>query len=513
MTTQHLTSQDEVLAFLANPATHGGTTVERIDTHAAHVFLAGHRALKIKRAIRFPFLDYSTLAKRKAACEEEININRNFAPQVYRSAVPITQSEDGRLSIDGDGMPVEWAVDMTRFDEHQTLDHIAQAGPVDPHLAATIAEVIAATHSAAAITPYEAWIQSIPSIITRNSMSFRSAGLDAKNVQLLEQASLTEFERLRLLLKQRGQLGFVRRCHGDLHLANIVLIDRKPILFDAIEFDAAIASIDILYDLAFVLMDFIYYGRDAAANRVINEYVARMPEAILDALALLPLFMSMRAAIRANVLLARLESQGRPDEIRQKAVTYFDLARRLISPSAPLFIAIGGLSGTGKSTLGRMLAGAVSPPPGAIMLRSDVVRKQMFHITEPDRLPPAAYQPETTAKVYQMLAEQAARILRQGCSVIVDAVFAREPERTAICNTAQGTNCNFIGIFLTTDLETRMKRVGQRANDASDATSEVAAHQETYDLGTMNWTAIDASGPPEQTFELSTSLLASISGR
>jgi len=152
MTTQHLTSQNKVLALLADPATHGAP-VERIDTHAAHVFLSGHRALKIKRAICFPFLDYSTLAKRKAACEEMITINRRFTPLIYRSAVPITQSENGCLHIDGDETPVEWAVGMTRFDERQPLDHIAQAGPLDPHLVTTIADVIAATQSAASVTP------------------------------------------------------------------------------------------------------------------------------------------------------------------------------------------------------------------------------------------------------------------------------------------------------------------------------------------------------------------------
>lgn len=503
------TSQDEVLAFLANPATHGAT-VKRIDTHAAYVFLSGQRALKIKRAIRFPFLDYSTLAKRKAACEEEISINRIFAPQIYRRAVPITQSEDGRLHIGGDGIPVEWAVDMARFDEHQTLDHIAQARPIDRNLATKIADVIAATHSAASITPHEAWIQSISAIITRNSAAFGSGHLDAKDILALEQASLNEFERLRPLLAQRGQRGFVRRCHGDLHLANIVLIDRTPVLFDAIEFDAAIASIDVLYDIAFVLMDFIHYGRDAAANDIINEYLARTPDGNLDAIALLPLFMSMRAAIRANVLLARLDREGRPDEIRQKAQAYFELAQRLITPSAPCLIAIGGLSGTGKSTLGRMLAGAIPPPPGAIMLRSDVIRKKIFHVAEADRLPAAAYQPEATAEVYRVLAQQAVRILGQGCSVIVDAVFAREAERTAIRNAAQSVNSRFSGIFLTADLATRLKRTGQRFNDASDATPDIVLRQEAYDLGTMDWTTVDASGAPEQTFRRSKALIDSL---
>ncbi|NGX99223.1 MAG: AAA family ATPase [Candidatus Afipia apatlaquensis] len=347
-------------------------------------------------------------------------------------------------------------------------------------------------------------------IVTRNSAAFRYHGhLASSEIDELEYASLRIFECRRGLLEQRGRLGFVRRCHGDLHLANIVLIDGRPVLFDAIEFDRNIASVDVLYDLAFVLMDLIRYGSDAAANRVLNEYLARTPEDNFDALALLPLFMSMRAAIRANVLLTRLDDQDHSKDIKKQAQAYYDLARRLICPSPPCLVAIGGLSGTGKSTLGRMLAGAIRPPPGAILLRSDVMRKMLFHVNEIDPLPVAAYHSGTAETVYQKMTSKAVRILEQGCSVIVDAVFARESERSAIRSAAGNMNCNFVGIFLTADLETRTKRVGQRSGDASDATPEVAARQETYDLGAVDWTIVDGSGPPEQTFDLSAALFAS----
>ncbi len=141
-------TQERVFAFLTDPATH--PNVHRIDTHAASVFLEGDRALKIKRAIRFPFLDYSTLEKRKAACDEEIKINRQFAPQIYHRVVPITQGNDGSLVIDGKGMPVEYAVEMSRFDERQTIDHLAEAGPLDPDLVNAIADAIAASHDTGA---------------------------------------------------------------------------------------------------------------------------------------------------------------------------------------------------------------------------------------------------------------------------------------------------------------------------------------------------------------------------
>jgi hypothetical protein len=406
------------------------------------------------------------------------------------------------------------AVDMARFDERLTLDHVAEGGPIDPELAKATAEVIFKTHSDSVIAPHQPWLESIPMIITRNSATFRfTCHLETDEIDGLEHASLSMFERLRGLLELRGRLGFVRRCHGDLHLANIVVIDRQPVLFDAIEFDAGIASVDVLYDLAFVIMDLIHHGGDAAANRVINEYLARAPEENLDALALFPLFMSLRAAIRANVLLTQLDGEGNPMNIRKKAQAYFGLALHLISPSAPRLVAIGGLSGTGKSTLGRMLAATIPPPPGAIILRSDVMRKMIFHVKETEQLPSPAYQLATAVAVYQILADRAARILEQGCSVIVDAVFAHEFERSAIRRAAEGADCIFVDIFLTADLETRIKRVGRRSGDASDATPEIAARLETYDLGPLDWTVVDASGPPERTFKRRTALLAQISSR
>ena len=264
--------QESVFAFLTDPATH--PHVHRIDTHAASVFLEGDRALKIKRAVRFPYLDYSTLAKRKAACDEEIRINRPFAPQIYRRVVPITQDDDGSMSIDGNGTPVEFAIEMTRFDERQTIDHLAEAGALDPDLVDAIADAIAASHDIAPLAPAEPWINSIPGIIEGNTAAFRAAAcFPAADIDDLREASLSAFRRIRGLLEQRGRQGYVRRCHGDLHLANIVLIDHKPVLFDAIEFDPTIASVDVLYDLAFPMMDFIRYGRHAAANALLNRYL------------------------------------------------------------------------------------------------------------------------------------------------------------------------------------------------------------------------------------------------
>ncbi len=477
--------------------------VTRIDTHGASVFLDGKRALKIKRAVRFPFLDYSTLEKRKRACEEEIRINRPLAPQIYHRVVAITEEPDGSVEVDGPGRPVEYAVDMSRFDENMTLDHLAKAGPLDAKLASAAADAIAASHGAATRADGEAWVASIPALIDGNSHGLRAGGhFNAGDIEKLGKASHEAFLRLRPLLAERSGQGFVRRCHGDLHLANIVLIDDRPVLFDAIEFDAQMATVDVLYDLAFTLMDLLHHDQPGAANIVLNGYLAGTPADNLDALSALPLFMSIRAAIRAQVALARLKP-AHPDDpdILSEARRYFDLARTLIHPAAPRLIAVGGLSGTGKTVLAQALAPVVAPPPGAVVLRSDLIRKQMFGVEDTHRLPPSAYTPEHAARVYHTLAQHARRVLAQGHSAIIDGVFAREDERDAIAALARERNVPLNGLFLVADLATRQMRIGRRRGDASDATQEVAAQQEHYNIGHVGWATIDASGTREQTLE------------
>jgi uncharacterized protein len=491
--------QEQVFAFLCDPAHHAD--VQRIDTHAASVFLEGGRALKIKRAVRFPFLDYSTLEKRKDACEQELGINRQFAPQIYRRIVSITQATDGSLAVDGDGKPIEYAVEMTRFDERKTIDHLARDRALDGHLVEAIADAIAAAHRNAPVVPAAPWPQTIPKLIDNNVNALRAAAcFSIDEVEELGAASRAALSRVRPLLEQRGRQGYVRRCHGDLHLANIVVIDQKPVLFDAIEFDEAIASIDVLYDLAFVLMDLLRYGRRDAANVVLNRYLAVTPADNLDALVTLPLLMSIRAAIRAHVLLARARrANAGGAAVSEEARPYFDLAMQLIHPPSPTLVAVGGLSGTGKSILARALAPYLLPEPGAVMLRSDVLRKQLFGVGPEEKLPESSYQPEISRDVYDILCQRAGHVLAQGHSAIADAVFARESERAAILDVARQSCARFVGLFLVADLKTRQSRVSQRTADASDATAEVARLQEQYEIGALDWMVIDASGTPEET--------------
>jgi uncharacterized protein len=498
-------SQEPIFAFLADPATYGGLPVKRIDTHAASVFLAGERALKVKRAVRFPFLDYSTLAKRKAACEAELAVNRPFAPQIYRGVVAVTRASNGKLALGGQGEPVEWAVEMRRFDDGALLSERADEKRIDATLADALGRVVAESHAKAPIVDPAPWLAALPRYVEANDGELRERPdlFPPADVEALTQASRAAWTRVRPLLEERGGKGLVRRGHGDLHLGNIVLIDGKPVLFDAIEFDPVIASGDVLYDLAFLLMDLVERGLGAAANIVLNRYLqdTRRVED-LDALAALPFFLSLRAAIRAKVTAARLDKAAPADKakIARSSRAYFDLARRLIAPPAPRLVAVGGLSGTGKSELARRLAPDLAPAPGAVLLRSDVERKAMLGRAETDHLPASGYAPEVTARVYAALAEKAGRVIAAGHAAVIDAVFARPDERAAATEIAAGRKVAFTGLFLTADLDTRVARVTGRTRDASDANAEIARLQDDYDIGPLDgWRSIDASGTPAET--------------
>ncbi|MBR1163692.1 AAA family ATPase [Bradyrhizobium elkanii] len=492
--------QAAVLSFLAGSG-EPNAPVQRIDTHCSIVFLGPSRVLKIKRAVKLPYLDFSTLEKRRRACEDEIAINKRHAPSIYRGVVSITRERDGFV-IGGTGQVVEWAVEMARFDESKTLDHLAAQNAFGPELGESLAAVLLDSHEAAASSDGSNWLASLPIIIDRNTEQFRgSADFPRDSIDKLHRLSHCELERHRELLQSRAAAGQVRRCHGDAHLGNIVMIHGRPVLFDAIEFDPEIATTDVLYDLAFPLMDLLAFGQRAAANRLFNSYMQAAWAAQSTALAVLPLFLSIRAAIRANVLLTKRQQHRHDPTIARAAERYFDAAVHLIAPELPSLLAIGGKSGTGKSVLARDMAHLIAPAPGALVLRSDVIRKQLHDVSEHTTLPATTYTAEASDRVYRAMFGHAVRTLAQGVSVILDAAFLKPAERHAAEVVARNAKAEFRGIFLTADRAARLHRVASRRHDASDATPDVVLVQDNIKTGTIDWDVVDASGTPSATLE------------
>jgi aminoglycoside phosphotransferase family enzyme/predicted kinase len=476
----------------------GGTAVRRIDTHGAVVFLAGADAYKIKRAVRFPFMDLSTLEKRRRACEAEVAVNRDNAPALYVRAVPITAGTGG-LALAGDGPALEWAVHMRRFDETMTLDLVAARAGLSRELLAATAGAVAASHERAPQRPDFGFSAKLAALITENGASLQDAGarFGRERVATLTRESLARHGALAALMRRRGAAGKVRLCHGDLHLRNIVLIEGVPVLFDAIEFDETIATTDILYDLAFLLMDLWAGGLTEEANLVLNRYlIAHRDVDDLDGLALLPLFISVRAMIRAKVTVANLAHLQGTERARAEADAehYVGLAQEALAPAPLHLVAIGGLSGTGKSTLAGRIAPLVGRLPGAVHLRSDVERKQAKGVEEFDQLPASAYDRATTAAVYATLARKAERALLAGHSVVVDAVHARPEERQAMAALAERSGASFTGLWLEAPTDVLLGRVAARHGDASDADQSVVEAQARYDLGRLDWVRLDAGG-------------------
>ena len=499
-------SQEAVFRFLADPRTHGLTgPVVRVDTAGAVVFLAGPDAYKVKRAVTFPFMDLSTLDKRRLACEAEIAVNRASAPGVYLAALPITRSGE-TFAIGGDGEVVEWVAHMRRFDENATLDRVAAQSGLSDETIDKLTLAVRRSHARAPIRDAARCAQALETYIEQNDAAFaeRPDLFDAAKARRLAIDSRLALAVVRPILLRRGENGFTRRCHGDLHLGNIVLIEEEPTLFDAIEFSDEIASGDVLYDLAFLLMDLEERGLRPAANRLLNRYLAPEPPEAMAGLAALPLFLSLRAAIRAKVAAAgakRLEGAKR-DETHTLARGYFGSAVEFLRYASPRLIAVGGLSGVGKSALAGTLAPQLGRAPGAIWLRSDVERKEMFAVERTDRLPGSAYTPEITRDVYRRLVDKARVALRAGQAVLLDATFATAQERDAAAGAAAEVGVAFAGIFLDAPLSTRLAQIASRRADASDADAEVARRQSAEPLGERGWAAVSAAGDLAETTNL-----------
>jgi aminoglycoside phosphotransferase family enzyme/predicted kinase len=498
--------QANVLEFMGRAGSYEPppATIERIDTHASAVFLAGPLAYKVKRAVKYPFLDFSTLERRRKACLNELRVNRRTAAQLYIDVLPVTTWKSGDFRLGGGGEVVEWVLLMRRFDQAKLFDRIAGHGRLDLAAMPRLAEVIATFHdSAERVLTLDRALRPLADVLRDNADAFAAgASIVAPDAaKALVRLSRERLAALSPLLKARARGGYVRHCHGDLHLRNIVEIDGAPVLFDAIEFDDRLATIDVLYDLAFLLMDLGKRGLTRHANAVLNSYLDEEDSTgNLIGLAALPLFLSMRAAIRAKVdmLLALMAPRAEADAAREEARTYFALAQNFLVPAAQRLIAIGGLSGSGKSAVARAIAPSIGAFPGAVHVRSDVERKRLFGVGPSDRLPVGAYTPEISDRVYAMCRKRALMALDGGQAVIVDAVHAKTQERNAVAALAAERSIPFTGLWLDAPGRLMRERVAARTGDVSDATAEVIDIQLGYDIGPQSFAVIDASRPLDQ---------------
>ncbi len=295
------------------------------------------------------------------------------------------------------------------------------------------------------------------------------------------------------LLEARARAGKVRHCHGDLTLRNICLFEGEPTPFDCLEFDVALATIDVLYDLAFLLMDLMHRGLRDIANLVFNRYLDENDE--IDGAPALPLFMALRAVVRAHVSATQAQGQpARAQTMQREARAYFDLAKTLMRPRPRALVAVGGFSGSGKSTLAAQLAPRLGPAPGARVLSSDRLRKSLFAAAPTTRLPAQAYSPDISERVYAQMRAQAARALAAGVSVVADAVFDRPPLAEAVALVAQAAGAPFVGLWLHGERDALAARIAARRGDPSDATIEVLDRQMAQ--GTApDWFRLEAARP------------------
>jgi uncharacterized protein len=463
--------QEDVAAFLSGVA--GGPPRE---THISAVFIGADTVWKLKKSIKMPFLDFRTQASRKHFLQRELELNSPAAPGIYRDVVGIERQPDSTMRF-GDNDPIDHVLRMARVPDQDFLNVIAGDRRLTPGLLDALGDAVAAYHAACPPLFGRDPVELMRRITEGNAHSALMARLPSDDVLAWKRQMMAAIEARHTWLAARSSHGFVRRCHGDLHLGNICLWDGKPVPFDALEFDEDLAIIDVSYDLAFLLMDLDCRVGRAAANRVMNRYAARTGDAGLA--GGLTVFLSQRAMVRAHVLAAT----------GQDSSAYLAAALAYLVPAEPLTIAVGGLQGTGKSTLARALGPELGPAPGALILRSDETRKRLWDVAPEARLPPEAYAPDANTATNEALIAQAHLAAEAGHSVIIDATFLDPAVRQAIVPTAG----RFLGIWLQAPLAELEQRVAVRTGDASDATVAVLQHAAQDDPGAGDWLSVDAT--------------------
>lgn len=460
---------------------HPVAAIELIETHISWVLLTGDYVYKIKKPVQFDFLDFSSLEKRHFYCQEELRLNRRLAPDLYLQVVPITGTVE-QAQINGAAEIIEYAVQMRQFDTRELLSEIAKSGGLNAAMIDELADLAADFHRCAETDSSSAsrygTVAEIQHWFLGNFIHIKPLLTDEKFLQQI--TKLEQWEQQELLkntgvMRQRKQLGFIRECHGDLHLGNIALINRQVTPFDGIEFEPALRWIDVISEVAFVVMDLQQRGLTHFSYRFLNRYLTQTGD--YQGLSLLRYYLVYRALVRTKVALLRWQQHKNP-AVFQEAKTYADLAESFSHPKQPLLAITRGYSGSGKSTFSAQLAENL----GVIHLRSDVERQRLLGTSpgENRAINQGIYSAAKILFIYQKLADLAGTLLTAGFSVIVDAAFLQTEQRALFEQLAAEMQVKFLILDFDapeTELKQRIMQRQQLGNDASEATLAVLEHQ------------------------------------
>jgi aminoglycoside phosphotransferase family enzyme/predicted kinase len=450
------------------------------ETHISWVLLSGHDAYKIKKAVDLGFLDFSTLEKRRFYCSEELRLNRRLAPQLYLDVLKIGGSTD--QPVLGGEPAIEHAVHMRRFAQNDLMDRMLMQGLVKPHHIDRLAAIVAVFHNA--LPPAESnsqhcAIASIQDAAMQNFAQLAQLLVEPEDLAMLgkvRDSSTLEFATREQLIRQRADEGYVRECHGDLHLGNIVLLDDIPTPFDCIEFNASLRWIDVISEISFPVMCLLRRGKPQLAWRLLNAYLEITGD--YHGICVLRFYLAYRAMVRAKIAAIRAGQRGvgGVNKELKSCRSYLRLAHGCLTRRRPAMIITHGLPGCGKSTFAQIALERL----GAIRIRSDVERKRLFGL-EPladskVHIDVDIYSKEATLRTYALLRELAHGIITAGFTVIVDAAFVLHAERKSFHALAQELDVPFVIASLQTDLDVMEERLRQRSNlgnDASEADIQV----------------------------------------
>lgn len=463
---------------------HAVKQIQLIETHISWVILTGDFAYKIKKPVNLGFLDFSTLEKRRFCCDEELRLNRRLAAEIYLQVVPITGSPEQPVLHGADDV-VEYAVKMRQFPQSAQLDNMLARNALQHQHIDAIACMVAEFHQAIAVAsadsdyggPQQVYAP-VAENFTQIKQHMQNAAYD-EQLSALEDFSETRHDSLRQVFRQRKQDGFIRECHGDMHLRNLVWYNDRPLAFDCLEFNPALRWIDTMSEVAFLVMDLQDRNQPLLAQRFLNRYLEQCGD--YQGLSVMRFYLAYRALVRAKVDAIRAGQQGiaaaEQREAEAEFRAYLELALSYTRPAAPKLIITRGMSASGKSTLTQPLLESL----GAIRIRSDVERKRLFGIQADAHssagIAQGIYSAEAGIKTYDRLGQLTARALEAGFPVIVDAAFLKHEQRQPFRQLADDRQIPFVILEFSATADTLRQRIRGRVADVSDADLSVLEHQ------------------------------------